>query len=156
MRINGRNAKPGDYFEISDEERVIGYALRLSDSHSFAIHKLIEGSPVPKVEDIQHLPVAFTVACSLKSRELIRWRFVGKEPNIALYERRIIYKVYDRFADTYEIYCEEPALESGSMRFPARKADADHLEALAIWYPEHVEQRLKTDDEAELLRRMGM
>ena len=132
--------KDGSIFE----NRIDGYYCyaQLLPSRVYAFYDYRSEAPLKDVNILKDASVLFTVFVSgLTSGG---WKKVGRfEPREEL-AGDILSFIWDRFTDTFQIY----SVINGSLR-PATYDECKNLEQAAVWYPEHIEDRIRNHYRAE-------
>lgn len=124
----------GDVVQIPLGDGTHTYARVLPEA-SFAFYDSRTSAEI-EIANVVNLPVLFFIAVSTEAIRDRRWRVVGHVP---LDDRlrtpaRFIQDPYD--ADSFSLYKDGQII-------PATRQECVGLECMAVWEPEHVENRLR-------------
>lgn len=133
--VKRKQRRVGDVVEIDLCDGFRAYA-RVLDEGSFAVYDCRTETEFP-LDDILRLPVLFEVAVMRWAVTKGRWKVIGTAPIESAHSVPAPKFIEDQLnKGHFEIY------EHGKIR-PASRAECIGLECMAVWDPEHVEDRIR-------------
>lgn len=135
--VRGTKQKRGDLVSVDIGDGTYFYALALTHPlFAFFDRVFAHGETV---HDVRDLSVLFKICVMDRAAKSGRWAVIGKvDPAIVAALDGTVFFKQDLISGKITAY--DPVADSeSSLTFE----EADHLEAAAVWDPEHVEDRLR-------------
>jgi hypothetical protein len=134
MRTKRQKRVVGDIVQIPLGDGTHTYA-RLLPEGSFAFYDSRSSVEI-EIANVVKLPILFFIAVSMQAMRDRRWRVIGHVPldDGLRTPAMFIQDAYD--PDSFSLYKEGQII-------PATRQECVGLERMAVWEPEHVENRLR-------------